>query len=104
MRRMWKYDHKLKKCVEVTSVDSRLDANASHGIIPDFDSPSRKDIDGGYRHTITGEWVTSRARHKELLREHNCVEVGNEKPHFGGGPVNSKIDEHFARDHIRGHR
>lgn len=26
----------------------------------------------------TGEWVTSRSRHREILREHNLVEVGDQ--------------------------
>ena len=102
MRKIYKYDHKLKKVVEVGSANERLDANASHSIIPDFDSPSYKELDGGYRHTITGEWVTSRARHKQLLREHNCVEVGNERHHFKGKPVDSPKKEHWVRDHMRG--
>lgn len=102
MRRVWIYDKELGKCVEVAGGKQRLDANASHGIIPDFDSPSRKELDGGYKHTITGEWVTSRTRHKELLREHNCVEVGNERPEFAGTPINNEIKERFVRDYMRG--
>jgi hypothetical protein len=31
-----------------------------------------------YRSMITGELITSRSRHAEHLREHNCVEIGNE--------------------------
>jgi hypothetical protein len=32
-----------------------------------------------YRSMITGETITSRSRHREHLREHNCIEVGNER-------------------------
>ena len=103
MRRIFKYDKELGKVVEVGRVDPRLNANTAHSIIPDFDSPSYKELDGGYRHTITGEWVTSRARHKELLREHNCVEVGNEnKGRFTGDTIDSPERVHWVRDHIRG--
>lgn len=33
-----------------------------------------------YRSTIDGSEITSRSRHREHLREHNCIEVGNERP------------------------
>lgn len=32
-----------------------------------------------YRSTLTGEEITSRSRHREHLRAHGCVEVGNER-------------------------
>ena len=28
--------------------------------------------------------VTSRSQHRELLKRHGCVEMGTEKPNFGG--------------------
>jgi hypothetical protein len=28
---------------------------------------------------ITGEMITSRTKHKNHLRQHNCFEIGNEK-------------------------
>lgn len=44
-----------------------------------------RDIDP-YRSTITGERITSRSHHRDHLRAHNCIEVGNEftqaKPNF----------------------
>lgn len=33
-----------------------------------------------YRSTIDGSEITSRSRHREHLRSHNCIEVGNERP------------------------
>lgn len=33
-----------------------------------------------YRSTITGEIINSRSTHRDHLRQHNCIEVGNEKP------------------------
>jgi hypothetical protein len=32
-----------------------------------------------YQSMITGELITSRSHHREHLRSHGCVEVGNEK-------------------------
>jgi phage/plasmid-associated DNA primase len=32
-----------------------------------------------YKSMITGEMITSRTKHKNHLRQHNCFEVGNEK-------------------------
>lgn len=32
-----------------------------------------------YKNMINGEMISSRSEHRELLRKHNCVEVGNEK-------------------------
>lgn len=31
-----------------------------------------------YRSMIDGSMITSRSRHREHLRQHNCIEVGNE--------------------------
>lgn len=35
-----------------------------------------------YNSIITGELITSRSKHREHLRKHNCIEVGSEKPSF----------------------
>ena len=32
-----------------------------------------------YKSMIDGRMISSRSEHRELLRRHNCVEVGNEK-------------------------
>lgn len=32
-----------------------------------------------YRSMITGERISSRSRHRDHLRDHDCIEVGNEK-------------------------
>lgn len=44
-----------------------------------------RDIDP-YVSTITGERITSRSHHRDHLRAHRCIEVGNEfaqsKPNF----------------------
>lgn len=30
-----------------------------------------------------GKWITSRSQHREYLRKHNLIEVGNERKYFG---------------------
>jgi hypothetical protein len=37
-----------------------------------------RDIDP-YKSMITGEMITSRSQHRDHLKRHNCIEVGNEK-------------------------
>ena len=37
-----------------------------------------RDIDP-YKNMIDGKMITSRTEHRELLKRHNCFEVGNEK-------------------------
>ncbi|KPL28561.1 MAG: hypothetical protein AMJ72_02805 [Acidithiobacillales bacterium SM1_46] len=32
-----------------------------------------------YKNMIDGRMISSRSEHRELLRRHNCVEIGNEK-------------------------
>jgi len=34
---------------------------------------------GGYRSMQTGEWISSRSAHRAHLRQHNLIEVGNER-------------------------
>ena len=31
-----------------------------------------------YQSMITGEWITSRSHHREHLKMHDCVEIGND--------------------------
>ena len=40
-------------------------------IVPDFDQP--------YKSMITGEMITSRAKHREHLRRHGYTEIGNDR-------------------------
>jgi len=32
-----------------------------------------------YQNMLNGEWITGRRQHKEFLKQHNYIEVGNEK-------------------------
>ena len=40
-----------------------------------------------YRSMVTGEMVTSRTRHRSILREHKLVEVGNETKYLKPKPL-----------------
>jgi hypothetical protein len=33
----------------------------------------------GYKSMVTGEWVSSRSKHRNHLKEHGLIEIGNEK-------------------------
>ena len=35
-----------------------------------------------YQSQITGEMISSRSKHREHLRQHRCIEVGNETKHL----------------------
>tara|TARA_R110000822_G_scaffold33633_5_gene95717 strand:+ start:1783 stop:2127 length:345 start_codon:yes stop_codon:yes gene_type:complete len=37
-----------------------------------------RDIDP-YKSMVTGEMISSRSQHRDHLRRHNCIEIGNEK-------------------------
>lgn len=47
----------------------RPDPKADHHIMPDIQP---------YQSMIDGSWITSRSRHREHLRAHDCVEIGND--------------------------
>lgn len=47
----------------------RRPLQAMHNVIPDIQP---------YRSTIDGSVISSRSTHRQHLREHGCVEVGNE--------------------------
>ena len=49
------------------------DPRADHHIMPDIRP---------YRSMIDGRQIGSRSTHREHLREHNCIEVGNETKHL----------------------
>lgn len=39
-----------------------------------------------YQSMVDGSLITSRSRHREHLKQHGCVELGNEKPVYQGIP------------------
>ena len=42
-----------------------------------------------YQSMIDGRMITSRSKHREHLRAHNCIEIGNETKHLQPKPVTS---------------
>ena len=44
-----------------------------------------RDIDP-YKSMVTGEMITSRTRHRDHLKRHNCTEVGNDTSHMKTAP------------------
>lgn len=70
MTRRWVYDSK-GRAIEVTEKTVLPDAadKPAHHIMPDIKP---------YRSMITGETINSRSRHREHLKEHGCIEIGNE--------------------------
>ena len=38
----------------------------------------------GYKSMVDGSWIDSRAKHREHLKRHNCVEVGNDSSLWSG--------------------
>ena len=64
MRRSWVYIDGKAYEKGVDPIPVRLQ------IMPDFDKP--------YKSMITGEWITSRAKHQEHLKRHGYVEIGND--------------------------
>ena len=42
-----------------------------------------------YQSQIDGRLITSRSRHRDHLREHNCFEIGNETKYLQPKPIKS---------------
>ena len=59
-----------------------------------------------YKSMITGEMITSRAKHREHLKKHGCKELGNEplkwveKPYEGIPDVNPQRRKELIRSQI----
>lgn len=50
-----------------------------------------------YQNMIDGRMITSRSEHRELLRRHNCIEIGNEKMETRPVEQKSSRREQIAR-------
>jgi len=50
-----------------------------------------------YQNMIDGKMVTSRSEHRELLKRHGCIEIGNEKMETRVAPAQSSRRESIAR-------
>ena len=64
MKRTWVYVD--GRAIEVTSKPRAV----THEVMPDVQP---------YQSMVDGSMITGRSQHREHLRQHNCIEVGNEK-------------------------
>lgn len=68
------FDSKAGKCIPAHEWEAKYGNNtrgkSSWQVMPDI-SP--------YKSVIDGREITSRSRHRQHLKDHNCIEVGNER-------------------------
>jgi len=50
-----------------------------------------------YKSMVDGSMITSRSQHREHLRQHNCIEIGNEKMQNTPPPVSTSRREMLHR-------
>lgn len=50
-----------------------------------------------YTSMVDGSMITSRSKHREHLRQHNCIEIGNEKMHTTPPPTKDTRREMLHR-------
>lgn len=75
MKKTYLYDKKLGRMVEKTQ--DVVGERAGPHIIQDI-KPYQV-VGPEY-----GKWITSRSKHREYLKKHNLIEVGNERKYFDG--------------------
>lgn len=89
--RRFKYDYNLKEMVEIDCPEDRSNLL----IMPDIKP---------YQSMITGEEITSRSKHREHLRNHGMIEVGNDssltKPYTGMPDTNPKQRKEILRHEV----
>jgi len=68
------------------------DTGADHKM-SDLPSPMvMRDIQP-YKNMIDGRMITSRSEHRALLKQHNCVEVGNDTSHMKPKPFKTEFKD-----------
>lgn len=75
MKKTYRYDKKLGRMVEITG-DVAVERKGPY-VIGDIEPYQAVGPDAG-------RWITSRSQHREYLRRHNLLEVGNERKYFDG--------------------
>ena len=50
-----------------------------------------------YKSMVDGSMITSRSKHREHLRQHNCIEIGNEKMQNTPPPIPTNRREMLHR-------
>lgn len=85
--------HTYWQCGDCGHDNSRISGNAN--VMPDIQP---------YQSMVTGEMITSRSKHREHLRQHNMVEVGNDsslnKPYTGIPDVNPEQRKEILRREV----
>lgn len=66
----WGYKIGTPEAEEAWKAKQSMTRQTSAMVIPDIQP---------YKSMITGEMITSRSKHRTHLKDHNCIEVGNEK-------------------------
>jgi hypothetical protein len=73
--RKYRYDEKLGKMVEVTGQTQPVAQRKGPHIWPDIKPYQAVGPEAG-------TWITSRSQHRNYLKRHNLIEVGNERKYF----------------------
>lgn len=68
MRRSWIYK----------TINGEVVAIPKEECVPEINSAYVQSDIQPYQSMITGEMITSRSQHRDHLRQHRCIEVGNE--------------------------
>lgn len=69
MKKTWIQDPVTGELIPKEEYRGPSESKAAY-IVPDIQ---------GYKSMATGEWISSRSEHREHLKRHNLVEIGNEK-------------------------
>lgn len=72
MKKTYVYDRKTGRMVEKTSMYAQRKGPYVIGDIQPYQAAGPE----------YGKWITSRSQHREYLRRHNLLEVGNEKKYL----------------------
>jgi hypothetical protein len=77
MRKTYRYDKKLGRMVEIKrGAEGNRNGPYIMGDIEPYQAVGPEQ----------GKWITSRSQHREYLRKHGLIEVGNERKYFDGKP------------------
>lgn len=102
MRQKYRWSDKLDKLIPIEEWTDDMDSHyksAGYSIIPDIQP---------YRSMIDGTVIHSRSQHRQHLKEHGCVEIGNDsslskqpKPSYDSRGLKEEIiravDKHTRR-------
>lgn len=68
MRKRYVQDPKTMELVEFSEYHA-LREESAHFVLPDI---------AGYKSMQTGEWIAGRRQHRDHIRQHGLIEIGNE--------------------------